>query len=124
MAARVVPWVRHLREARSLLLRALEEIENWRPLPYYITWVYTSLLTHSLASGDPLPEAQREAEKGRRRLTQARVGVLLDLMTGQLGLIRTLRGLTPVFGSFGSEELDEHHLEQHLQNDPGLARAA
>ena len=35
MAARVVPWVRHLREARALLLRALEEIENWRPLPYY-----------------------------------------------------------------------------------------
>ena len=45
-------------------------------------------------------------------------------MTGQLGLIQTLRGLTPVFGSFGSEELDEHDLEQHLQNDPGLARAA
>ena len=125
MAAWVVPWVRHLREARALLLRALEEIENWRPLPYYIMWVYTSLLTHSLASGDPLLEAQREAEEGRRRLAQrARVGVPLDFMTGQLGLIRTLRGLTPVFGSFGSEELDEHDLEQHLQNDPELARAA
>ena len=128
MAARVMPWVRHLREARPLLLRALEEIENWRPLPYYITWVYTSLLTHSLGSGDPLLEAQREAEEGRRRLAQrARVGVPLvplDFMTGQLGLIWTLRGLTPVFGSFGSEELDERDLEQHLQNDPELARAA
>ena len=49
---------------------------------------------------------------------------VLDVMTGQLGLIRTLRGLTPVFGSFGSEELDEHRLEQHLQSDPELARAA
>ena len=88
-------------------------------------WVYTSLLTHSLASGDPLLEAQREAEEGRRRLAQrARVGVPLDFMTGQLGLIWTLRGLTPVFGSFGSEELDERDLEQHLQNDPELARAA
>ena len=42
MAAWVVPWVRHLREARALLLRALEDVENWRPLPYYIMWVYTA----------------------------------------------------------------------------------
>jgi PAS domain S-box-containing protein len=124
MAAWVMPWVRPLREARALLLRALEEIEKWRPLPYYVMWVYTSLLTHSLACGDPLPEAHREAEEGRRRLARARVGVPLDLMTGQLGLIRTLRGLTPVFGSFGDEELVEHQLEQHLRDDPWLAHAA
>ena len=35
VAAFVVPWVRHLREARPLLLRALELSEAWRPLDYY-----------------------------------------------------------------------------------------
>jgi PAS domain S-box-containing protein len=121
VAAWVLPWVRHLREARPLLFGALEESEKWRPFPYYIIWIYANLVTHGLASGDPLMDVQHDAEKWRLRLTQgAPNDVSLNLMTGQLGLIRTLRGLTPVFGSFGSEEADEHRLEQHLQGGPGL----
>ena len=74
-------------------------------------------MTHGLASGEPLADVHHEAEEGRRRVTQgARNAALLDFMTGQLGFIRTLRGLTPVFGSFGSEEIDEHHLEHYLQS--------
>jgi len=30
-----------------------------------------------------------------------RFGLVIDAITTQLGLIRTLRGLTPTFGSFG-----------------------
>ena len=121
----VVPWARHLREARPLLRRALEGTASWRPLDYYMMWVYCSLLTHDFASGEPLAEVQHEAEEARRRLTKRdAAGALLDLMTGQCGLVRTLRGLTPVFGSFDDEEVDEHRLTQHLEGNPDLARSA
>ena len=88
-------------------------------------WFYCSLVTHDLASGEPLAEVQREAEEARRRLTKRdAAGAVLDVMTGQRGLIRTLRGLTPVFGSFDDEEIDEQRLAQHLESDPDLARPA
>ena len=117
VGAWVVPWVRHLREARPVLRRSLESCEHWRPLPFYLMAIYGGLVTHGLASGEPLADVHDEAEEGRRRVTQgARKAPLLDFMTGQLGFIRTLRGLTPIFGSFGSEEIDEHHLEHYLQS--------
>jgi PAS domain S-box-containing protein len=125
VGAWVVPWVRHLREARPLLRRALESAEHWRPLPYYKMWVYSSLVTHNLASGEPLADVQREAEEARHSVGQRDpAGVGLDLMTGQRGLIYTLRGLTSVFGSFGDEEIDEHRLAEQLEIDPDLARGA
>jgi PAS domain S-box-containing protein len=120
-----VPWVRHLREARPLLAAALEGGATWRPLDYYLLWLYGALVTHDLASGEPLPDVQREAEEGRRRLTQSGPSrPWLDVMTGQLGLIRTLRGLTPVLGHFGDEEIDEDRLATELQRDVDSARPA
>jgi PAS domain S-box-containing protein len=126
VATWVLPWVRHLREGRPLLRRAQESTEHWRPLPYYLMWAYSSLVAHGLASGDPLGDAQRDAEEARRRVPPPshRTGAVLDVMTGQLGLIRTLRGETPVFGSFADEEIDEQLLDQHLQNEPTLSPAA
>ena len=77
LGAWVVPWMRHLREAHSPIRRALEWAEEWRPLPYYFIWMYSSLVTHGLAAGDPLADVQREAEEGRRRVTQeARTSVV------------------------------------------------
>ena len=57
VGAWVVPWVRHLREARPVLRRSLESCENWRPLPYYLMWIYSS-------SGDAWSR-QRRAARGR-----------------------------------------------------------
>ena len=45
-------------------------------------------------------------------------------MTGQLGLIRTLRGLTPAFGCFTDDQFDEARYEEQLENNPALAIAA
>src|SRR6202011_1098426 len=44
-----------------------------------------------------------------------------DLITAQLGLIRTLRGLTPKFGSFDDGQFDEVRFERHLASEPVLA---
>src|SRR5260370_29548114 len=51
---------------------------------------------------------------------KARFGLVIDVITGQLGLIRTLRGLTPKFGSFDDEQFDEVQFERHLASDPVL----
>jgi len=74
-----------------------------------------------LAAGDPLVEVQREAENGLDFAEKARFGLVIDVITSQLGLIRTLRGLTPEFGSFNDEEFDELLFERRLAGDPSLA---
>ena len=80
-----------------------------------------NLNTNLLAAGDPLAEAQREAEQGLDFAQQARFGLVIDIITAQLGLIRTLRGLTPTFGSFDDEQFDERRFESHLASQPDLA---
>ena len=50
-------------------------------------------------------------------------GLLLTSSAIQLGLIRTLRGLTPKFDSFNDAQFDEVRIERRLTGDPGLARA-
>jgi GAF domain-containing protein len=57
---------------------------------------------------------QREAEHGLEFAQKARFG----LVTPQLALTRTLRGLTPKFGSFDDEQFDELRFERHLASDP------
>ena len=71
-----------------------------------------------LAAGDPLAEVQREAEDGLEFAQKARFGFVIDTINAQLGLIRTLRGLTPKFGSFDDEQFDELRFERHLASNP------
>jgi PAS domain S-box-containing protein len=62
-----------------------------------------------------------ETENGLHFARKARFGLVVDIITAQLGLIRTLRGLTPEFGSFSDQEFDESQFERHFANDPRLA---
>ena len=48
---------------------------------------------------------------------------LLTSSLAQLGLIRTLRGLTPKFGSFDDEQFDELQFERHLASNPAFGAA-
>jgi PAS domain S-box-containing protein len=50
-----------------------------------------------------------------------RFGLVIDRITAQLGLIRTLRGLTQKFGSFDDGQFDELRFESHLSGNPALA---
>ena len=80
----------------------------------------TNLNTNLLAAGDPLAEVQREAEHGLAFAQKVRFGLVIDIIAAQLGLIRTLRGLTPTFGSFDDEQFDELRIERHLASNPDL----
>ncbi|MBV8174728.1 MAG: GAF domain-containing protein, partial [Verrucomicrobia bacterium] len=116
----VTPWTKHVRAGRDLIHRAFEAANKVGDLTF-AAYRCENLNTNLLAAGDPLPEVQHEAETGLEFAQKARFGLVIDFITAQLGLIRTLRGLTPKFGSFDNEEFDELLFEQHLASQPVLA---
>ncbi|HZD47650.1 MAG TPA: GAF domain-containing protein, partial [Silvibacterium sp.] len=83
---------------------------------------FDNLNTNFLAAGDPLVEAQRQAENGLEVAEKARYGFGIDMVSGQLGLIRTLRGLTYKFGCFDDGELSEIRLERHFAAEPAATQ--
>ena len=117
----VMPWTKHVREGRDLIQRTFEVANRIGDLNFAV-YSRINLNTNLLAAGDPLLEVQREAENGLNFAQKARFGWVIDSNTAQLGLIRTLRGLTPKFGSFDDGQFDELRFELHLASDPVLAQ--
>src|SRR6202012_2534724 len=76
-----------------------------------------------LFAGEPLPEVQGEAELGLAFVENARFGLVIEIITTQLALIRMLRGFTPSFGCFDDGQFHELHMESHLSRNPALAIA-
>jgi PAS domain S-box-containing protein len=118
----VTPWTRHVREGRDLLRRAFETANQIGDLTF-AAYCCSHLNTNLLAAGDPLDEVQGEAERGLAFAQKMRFGLLIDSISGQLGLIRTLRGLTPIFGCFDDGQFDELLLESRFCRNPDLAFA-
>jgi PAS domain S-box-containing protein len=116
----VVPWTQHIRSCRDLMRRAFDAANKTGDLTI-AAYSCNNLNTNFLAAGDSLVEAQKEAEHGREFAHKARFGFVTDIIDGQLGLIRTLRGLTSKFGSFDTEEFNEAGFERHLASEPSLA---
>src|SRR6266700_1026486 len=122
-AVHVVNWTQNLSMSRGLLRRAFEGAQQAGDLSY-VAYSCVDLVTNFLASGDPLGEAEREAANGLEFVRKMSFGLVSDCMTGQLRLIRMLRGLRPAFTSFDGAEFDEGRLEQRLDSKPQLAIAA
>jgi PAS domain S-box-containing protein len=118
----VMPWMRHVQAGRDLVRRAFDAANEIGDLTF-AAYSCNHLITNLLAAGDQLVEVQREAENGLEFAQKVRFGLIIDDITAQLGLIRTLRGLTPKFGSFNDEGFDEFRFEQHLSSDPVVAEA-
>ena len=115
----VLPWTRHVRVGRDLVRRAFEAANKVGDLNY-AAYCGNQLNTNLLAAGDPLAEAEREAEHGLVFAQKMRFGLVIDMITSQLGLIRTLRGLTPAFGCFDEEQFDEARIERRFSANPAL----
>ena len=116
----VIPWARHALEGRELARRAFEAAYRIGDLTF-AAYSCTKLITNFLTVGDPLAEIQPEAEKGLAFAQRVRFGLVVDLLIPQVGIIRTLRGLTPKFGSFDDEKFDELQFERHLASNPTFA---
>src|SRR5262245_24574700 len=116
----ITPWTRHIKTGRELQRRCFDAANRVGDLTY-AAFSCLVLYTNLLAAGDPLAEVQREAETGLEFATNIRIGTVIDCITVQLGLIRTLRGLTANFGAFNDERFDELRFERHLASHPVLA---
>jgi PAS domain S-box-containing protein len=122
-AVHVVNWTQNLSMSRDLLRRAFAAAQEAGDLSY-LAYSCLDLVTNFLASGDPLGEAEREAENGLEFVRKMSFGLTSDCMSGQLRLIRMLRGLRPTFTSLDGTEFDEGSFEQRLESKPQLAIAA
>ena len=122
-AVHVAHWTQPLQTSRAFLRRAFETAQDAGDLSY-AAYSCIDLITNRFAAADSLGEVEREAEHGLEFARKVRFGLASDCITGQLRLIRMLRGLTPDFTSFNDAEFDEGRFEQHLENNPQLAIGA
>ena len=115
----VVSEIGPLRAASDLFRRAFEAANTAGDLTYAaFSWIH--LVANFLLAGEPLVDAQREAERGLEFAKRARFGLAIDIIASQLAVIRTLRGLTATFGCFNGEQFDELQMERRLASDPRL----
>ncbi|MCU1386104.1 MAG: histidine kinase [Acidobacteria bacterium] len=121
--AQVLPWTRHHRIGRTLVRRAFDAALARGDLTF-AAYSRNNLIAIMLASGDPLADIQREAERGLAFAHTVGIRRNIDILTAQLGLVRTLRGLTDRLGSFNDRELDEGAFEQRLEADARLVLPA
>ena len=118
----VLPWTKHVRTGRDLVRRAFEAANQIGDLTF-AAYCCSHLNTNFLAAGDPLDEAQAEAERGLVFAQKMQFGLAVDFVAPQLAFIRTLRGKTPNFGCFDDGEFDELRIERRFSENPNLAIA-
>ena len=118
----LTPWAKHAAKGRDLVRRAFDVAYRTGDLTFS-AYSWHELITNYLAVGDPLPEVQTEAEKGLAFVKKAGFGLVAENCGAQLGLIRTLRGLTSVFGHFDAVDYNEADTESRLARNPTLALA-
>ena len=118
----VNPWMQHARIGPGLVRRAFDAAYEAGDLTFagYSCWNMVSAL---LATGAPLSEVQREAEKQLAFVLKLRFGLIIEVITGQLRLVLAMRGLTPSFSSFDGPDFDEAGFERRLDDDPAMAPA-
>jgi PAS domain S-box-containing protein len=116
----VASWTQHVRKGRELLFRAFDLASRIGEISFAGN-ACSHLTTNYLMGGDPLIDAQRQAESGLALAHKTGFGFLRVWISGQLGLIRSLRGLTIRFGSFDDDVFRESDLEHELAGNPALA---
>ena len=120
-SSHVAPWMQHLPTCRAFVRRAFDAAQDAGDLSF-AAYSYTDLVTNSLASGETLGEVEQEADNALAFARKAKFGLVVDVITGQIALIRSLRGLTSDVVSFHGNALEAEQFERHLASDPRLAK--
>jgi len=118
--ALIAPWMKHVRTATDLARRAFEAANKIGDLRY-ANYANIALGSDLLFSGDSLSDVLRDAERALAFAQKTRFSGDIDLVIPQLALILTLRGLTPTFGCFDCELIQELQFERYLGDNPNLA---
>jgi PAS domain S-box-containing protein len=118
----VTRWVQPARTCVDQFRRILDALSRTGDLTYGV-FARNHLTSNLLFVGEPLAEVQREAESSIAYAKKVRFGLVTHCIEVQLALIRTLRGLTPVFGCIDVGQGHDAHPE-HLLSTPSLSTAA
>ncbi len=118
----LTPWAKHAVKGRELVRRAFDVAYQTGDLTFS-AYGWHELITNYLTVGDPLSVVQSEAEKGLEFVKKAGFGLVAENCGAQLGLVRTLRGLTSRFGCFNAHDYSESETEARLAGNPVLALA-
>jgi PAS domain S-box-containing protein len=121
--ALIVPWTRHLRTGIELLRRSFE-FANAAGELRSAGYSCMDLISYLLAIGDPLPDVEREAEQCLEFCRKTHFNLVIDVITTQLALIRTLRGHTTTFGGFNQSPFDEPSFERRITGDGAVPSVA
>ena len=120
--ALVIPWTRPVKAGRDFLRRAIEGANSIGDV-VYAAGAGSHVNTNMLAAGDNLADVERAAERSLELALKARFGLAIEAIAAQLGLVRTLRGLTRKFGCFDNEQFDEATAERRFASNPNLQAA-
>jgi two-component sensor histidine kinase len=122
VAYHVTPWTKPIRTGLPLLRRAFEVASESGDLTY-IGFSSCCTVTTLIAAGEPLGEVEQEAERRLQIVQTAKFGLIVDIITAQLGLIRSLRA-----GAVNDDDMRNPFadvaFERRLDSDPSLAIAA
>ncbi|MEX3945563.1 AAA family ATPase [Paraburkholderia sp. BR10937] len=109
----VARWVQPARACCDELRRVFDTANRTGDLTFG-AFACNHLVSNLLLIGEPLAEVQREAEAGLAYARKVRFGLVIDWIEVQLALIRSLRGLTPVFGNLDDAQFNELSTERRL----------
>ncbi len=121
LGSHVMPWATHVRAGRDLIRRTFEIANKVGDL-CFAAYSFINLNTNLAAAGDPLADAQREAETGLEFARKTRFDFVIDVITVQLQLIRTLRGATAEFGCLDDEHFEELRFESTFGGESAFAQ--
>jgi PAS domain S-box-containing protein len=113
----MMPWAKHVLTCRPVIDRTFEVCHNTGDR----MWAVASrniLLSNLLMAGDPLADVDHEAEGSLAFCKTAAFADYTDTVAAQAALVRSLRGLTPQFGSLDDERFDERRMENHFATQP------
>ncbi|WP_260854650.1 ATP-binding sensor histidine kinase [Paraburkholderia sp. BCC1884] len=116
----VVPWSRHVLEGREPIRRAFDIANACGDLTYTL-YTCCDLIQNFFSVGDSLGDVQIEVDKAVAISDRIGFGLVSDMLGTYRGLVRTLLGLTPRFGSFDDDQFNEHAFESHLASSSTLA---
>ncbi|RFU49029.1 ATP-binding sensor histidine kinase [Paraburkholderia sp. DHOC27] len=119
----VLRWTQHVRACRDVQIRAFEAAIRIGDLQY-AAYVGNDRGSNLIFAGESLIEAQHEMERGLAFANKVKFGLVIDLITTQLALIRMLRGLTPTFGHLDDGPFDEVNNERRLSENAQFALTA
>ena len=115
----VIPWTKNIRTGREPIRLAFESAKESGDLTF-AGYSWLALVQNLLSTGEPLADVQREIEAGLAFAHKGKFDLIVSILTTFFQLVRSLRGLTPKFGSFDDKEFDELRQQQHFSHTPVL----